>query len=86
MLSTMELFANSSTLLFCHQWSLAAIAASLMLVCASFFSIHAAVITAYGYAYSSYGWHGAVGLGTAVLLLPLGLGLMEITQERRSID
>ena len=51
-----------------------------------FFSIHAAVITAYGYAYSSYGWHGAVGLGTAVLLLPLGLGLMEITQERRSIN
>jgi hypothetical protein len=55
-------------------------------VCASFFSIYAAVITACGYAYSSYGWHGAVGLGTAVLLLPSGIGLMEITQERKSIN
>jgi YNFM family putative membrane transporter len=93
--------------------SLAAIAASLVLMCASFFSIHAAAIgllnrrltssrgranslyvlsyylggtagiTACGYAYDSYGWNGAVGLGTAVLLLPLGTGLTEIMQERR---
>jgi MFS transporter, YNFM family, putative membrane transport protein len=93
--------------------SLAAIAVSLVLMCASFFSIHAAAIgllnrrltssrgranslyvlsyylggtagiTACGYAYDSYGWNGAVGLGTAVLLLPLGIGLTEIMQERR---
>jgi hypothetical protein len=41
-------------------------------------------ITACGYAYDSYGWNGAVVLGAAVLLLPLGIGLMEITQERKS--
>jgi YNFM family putative membrane transporter len=94
--------------------SLAAIAASLVLMCASFFSIHAAAIgslnrrvtssrgranslyvlsyylggaagiTASGYAYSAYGWYGAVALGVAVLLLPLGIGLTEITQERRA--
>jgi len=93
--------------------SLAAIAASLVLMCASFFSIHAAAIgllnrrltssrgranslyvlsyylggtagiTACGYAYDSYGWNGAVVLGIAVLLLPLGIGLKEIMQERR---
>jgi MFS transporter, YNFM family, putative membrane transport protein len=92
--------------------SLAAIAASLVLMCASFFSIHAAAIgllnrrltssrgranslyvlsyylggtagiTACGYAYDSYGWNGAVVLGTAVLLLPMVIGLGEITQER----
>jgi MFS transporter, YNFM family, putative membrane transport protein len=92
--------------------SLAAIAASLVLMCASFFSIHAAAIgllnrrltssrgranslyvlsyylggtagiTACGYAYDSYGWNGAVVLGTAVLLLPMVIGLTEITQER----
>jgi len=92
--------------------SLAAIAASLLLMCASFFSIHAAAIgllnrrltssrgranslyvlsyylggsagiTACGYAYDSYGWNGAVVLGTAVLLLPMVIGLTEITQER----
>jgi YNFM family putative membrane transporter len=92
--------------------SLAAIAASLVLMCASFFSIHAAAIgllnrrltssrgranslyvlsyylggtagiTACGYAYDSYGWNGAVVLGTAVLLLPMVIGLAEITQER----
>jgi YNFM family putative membrane transporter len=93
--------------------SLAAIAASLVLMCASFFSMHAAAIgllnrrltsspgranslyvlsyylggvagiTACGYAYDSYGWNGTVGLGTAMLLLPLGIGLMEIMQERK---
>jgi YNFM family putative membrane transporter len=93
--------------------SVAAIAASLVLMCASFFSIHAAAIallnrrltssrgranslyvlsyylggaagiTACGYAYDIYGWNGTVGLGTAVLLLPLGIGLMEIMQERK---
>ena len=92
--------------------SLAAIAASLVLMCASFFSIHAAAIgllnqrltssrgranslyvlsyylggaagiTACGFAYTSYGWGGAVALGTAVLLLPLGIGLAELMQER----
>jgi MFS transporter, YNFM family, putative membrane transport protein len=92
--------------------SLIVIAASLVAICAGFFSIHAAAvgllnrrltssrgranslyvlcyyaggaagITACGYAYDSYGWHGAVALGTAVLLLPLGIGLKEIMQER----
>jgi hypothetical protein len=45
--------------------------------------IRAAGITAYGYAYSSFGWSGAVGVGTTVLLLALGIGLMEIIQERK---
>jgi MFS transporter, YNFM family, putative membrane transport protein len=93
--------------------SLAAIAASLVLMCASFFSVHAAAIgllnrrltssrgranslyvlsyyiggaagiTACGYAYDSYGWNGTVGLGTAVLLIPLAIGLTEIMQERK---
>jgi hypothetical protein len=40
-------------------------------------------ITACGYAYDSYGWNGAVGLGTAVLLIPLTIGLTEIMQERK---
>ncbi len=92
--------------------SLAAIAASLVLMCASFFSIHAAAIgllnrrltssrgranslyvlsyylggatgiTVCGYAYTGNGWGGAVALGTAVLLLPLGIGLAELMQER----
>ena len=94
--------------------SLAAIAASLVLMCASFFSMHAAAIgllnrrltssrgranslyvlsyyfggaagiTACGYAYDSYGWNGAVVLGTVVLFLPLTIGLVEIMQERKS--
>ena len=93
--------------------SLAAIAASLVLMCASFFSMHAAAIgllnrrltssrgranslyvlsyylggaagiTAFGYAYDSYGWSGTVGLGTAMLLLPLAIGLIEIMQDRK---
>jgi len=94
--------------------SLAVIAASLVLMCASFSSMHAAAIgllnrrltssqgranslyvlsyylggaagiTACGYAYDSYGWAGTVGLGTAALLLPLSIGLMEIMQGRKS--
>ena len=93
--------------------SLVAIAASLVAICAGFFSIHAAAvgllnrrltssrgranslyvlcyytgggagITACGYAYSDYGWKGAVALGISVLLLPLSIGLTEIMQERR---
>jgi YNFM family putative membrane transporter len=96
--------------------SLAVIAASLVAICAAFFSIHAAAvgllnrrltssrgranslyvlcyyaggaagITACGHAYSSYGWTGAVALGVVALLLSFGIGLMEITQERRSIS
>jgi YNFM family putative membrane transporter len=92
--------------------SLAVIVASLVLMCASFSSMHAAAIgllnrrltssqgranslyvlsyylggaagiTASGYAYDSYGWNGTVGLGTAVLLLPLSIGFLEIMQER----
>jgi YNFM family putative membrane transporter len=94
--------------------SLAVIAASLVLMCASFSSMHAAAIgllnrrltssqgranslyvlsyylggaagiTACGYAYDSYGWNGTVGLGTAALLLPLSIGLMDIMQGRKS--
>jgi MFS transporter, YNFM family, putative membrane transport protein len=93
--------------------SLVAIAASLVAICAGFFSIHAAAvgllnrrltssrgranslyvlcyyagggagITACGYAYSAYGWKGAIALGISVLLLPLSIGLTEIMQERR---
>jgi YNFM family putative membrane transporter len=92
--------------------SLAAVAASLVAICAAFFSIHAAAvgllnrrlrasrgranslyvlfyyvggtvgITACGYAYTSYGWTGAVSLNIAVLLLPLIIGLVEIRQEQ----
>src|SRR5262245_23086541 len=94
--------------------SLAVIAASLVLMCASFSSMHAAAIgllnrrltssqgranslhvlsyylggaagiTACGYAYDSYGWNGTVGLGTAVLLLPLSIGFIEIMQGGKS--
>ena len=92
--------------------SLTAIAASLVLMCAGFFSIHAAAIgllnqrltssrgranslyvlllfggaagiTVCGYAYTAYGWNGAVALGTGVSLLTLSIGLTEIIQERR---
>ena len=40
-------------------------------------------ITVCGYAYSAYGWRGAIGLGLSVLLLPLTTGLIEIRGERR---
>jgi YNFM family putative membrane transporter len=91
--------------------SLAVIAASLVGVCAGFFSIHSAAvgllnrrlassrgranslyvlcyyvggatgITACGYAYSSFGWTGAAVLNAAVLLIPFGIGLLEVAKE-----
>ncbi len=94
--------------------SLAAIAASLVAICAGFFSIHSAAvgllnrrltasrgranslyvlfyyvggavgITACGYAYTGYGWIGAVSLNIAVLLLPLTIGFMEIALEHKA--
>jgi YNFM family putative membrane transporter len=54
---------------------------SLYVLC--YYTGGAAGITACGYAYSSYGWRGAAALGIAVLLLPLGIGLVEIMQEHR---
>jgi YNFM family putative membrane transporter len=93
--------------------SLVVIAASLMAICAGFFSIHSAAvgllnrrlsasrgranslyvlfyyvggavgITACGYAYTSYGWIGAVSLNVAVLLLPLLIGSIEMAQEQK---
>ena len=93
--------------------SLVVIAASLMAICAGFFSIHSAAvgllnrrlsasrgranslyvllyyvggavgITACGYAYTSYGWIGAVSLNVAVLLLPLLIGAIEMAQEHK---
>lgn len=41
-------------------------------------------ITACGYAYTGYGWIGAVSLNIAVLLLPLTIGFMEIALERKA--
>ena len=43
----------------------------------------AAGITAYGYAYMSHGWVGAVVVGIAVISLPLSIGFLEITLNRR---
>ena len=93
--------------------SLATIAASLVLICAGFFSIHAAAIgllnqrltssrgranslyvlsyylggavgiTVCGYAYTGYGWNGAIALGAAMSLLTFSIGLTEIMQEQR---
>ena len=93
--------------------SLATIAASLVLICAGFFSIHAAAIgllnqrltssrgrsnslyvlsyylggavgiTVCGYAYTGYGWNGAIALGATVSLLTFSIGLIEIMQKRR---
>jgi MFS transporter, YNFM family, putative membrane transport protein len=40
-------------------------------------------ITAYGYAYTAYGWVGAVVVGIAVISLPLSIGFLEITLYRR---
>ena len=40
-------------------------------------------ITACGYAYTSYGWVGAVSLNVAVLLLPLLIGSIEMAQEQK---
>jgi YNFM family putative membrane transporter len=52
---------------------------SLYVLC--YYTGGAAGITACGYAYNLYGWHGAAALGAAVLLLPLAIGLTEIMQE-----
>jgi YNFM family putative membrane transporter len=49
----------------------------------SYYGGGAAGITAAGYAYGSYGWSGAVLLGSVVLLLPLGIGVAEFIRERR---
>jgi len=49
----------------------------------SYYGGGAAGITAAGYAYASYGWSGAVLLGSVVLLLPLGIGVAEFMWERR---
>ena len=43
----------------------------------------AAGITAYGYAYTTHGWFGAVVVGIAVISLPLSIGFLEITLDRR---
>jgi len=43
----------------------------------------AAGITAYGYAYTSHGWLGTVVVGIAVISLPLSIGFLEITLDRR---
>jgi YNFM family putative membrane transporter len=40
-------------------------------------------ITASGHAFASYGWTGIALLNTAVLVLPLTVGLMEIAHEHR---
>lgn len=53
---------------------------SLYVLC--YYTGGAAGITACGYAYSSYGWRGAAALGSAVLLLPLAIGVTEILQEK----
>jgi MFS transporter, YNFM family, putative membrane transport protein len=45
----------------------------------------AAGITLCGYAYTAYGWIGAVLLNGAILLLPLGIGLVEIRRENFSV-
>jgi YNFM family putative membrane transporter len=93
--------------------SLPAVAASLVALCAGFFSIHSAAvgllnrrltssrgranslyvlfyyvggavgITASGHVFASYGWTGVALLNTAVLVLPLTVGLMEIAHERK---
>ena len=39
-------------------------------------------ITACGYAYGAYGWTGLVAVNGAILVLPFGIGLMEIVRVR----
>lgn len=53
---------------------------SLYVLC--YYAAGGAGITACGYAYSSYDWAGAAALNATMLLLPFGIGLMEIRQER----
>jgi YNFM family putative membrane transporter len=54
---------------------------SLYVLC--YYAGGAAGITAGGYAYGAYGWPGAVSVNGAILLLPAGIGLMEIVKARR---
>lgn len=54
---------------------------SLYVLC--YYAGGAAGITAAGYAYGAYGWPGAVSVNGAILLLPAGIGLMEIVKARR---
>jgi MFS transporter, YNFM family, putative membrane transport protein len=44
----------------------------------------AAGIPACGYAYSNYGWFGAVVLNATMLILPFITGLMQLRQEQRT--
>jgi len=44
----------------------------------------AAGITACGYAYSNYGWFGAVVLNATMLIIPFATGLVELRQEQRT--
>ena len=57
---------------------------SLYVLC--YYAVGGAGISACGYAYSGYGWHGVAALAACVLLLPLGIGLAEITKERRTLN
>jgi len=43
----------------------------------------AAGISTTGSAYSRAGWPGVVGLAIAVLLVPLGVGLYELREQKR---
>ncbi|HEX9475617.1 MAG TPA: MFS transporter, partial [Candidatus Dormibacteraeota bacterium] len=43
----------------------------------------AAGISATGWAYSQRGWHGVVALAMAVLAVPLGVGLYELSGQKR---
>lgn len=52
---------------------------SLYVLC--YYAGGAAGITACGYAYSAFGWAGAVILNVTVLLIPLGIGLVEYRKE-----
>ena len=55
---------------------------SLYVLC--YYAGGAAGITACGYAYSAYGWAGLVAVNGAILLLPFGIGLMEIFKDASS--
>ena len=55
---------------------------SLYVLC--YYAGGAAGITACGYAYSAYGWAGLVAVNGAILLLPFGIGLMEMFKDASS--
>lgn len=55
---------------------------SLYVLC--YYAGGAAGITAAGYAYSAAGWRGALAVNGAMLLVPAGVGVMEIVKARRS--